>query len=402
MENYLQSTCGLPLTKQIVEDYRIIKKQIDAVTKQGKNVFVLMGPNENCFIYTGQTQYSGTGKNARKTNIVTEFDTYSFLPFSISCTHVFGEKYEMCCDEPYQGFLRNTKRMSGYEAIFSLPEGMKPLAKITGNEKYVSAVFEMNEGKIVLLPHPYYEDSYEKDVAWKEAGNHYLKNLFDLEERLASFDDEYIIPTWTQNIAVFNERELIAKKEKTEQKLKRIKCELEKTSREIDDVQKYKRLLTASGIVLEEIVKKSLDDLGFQFLEAEIGRSDVIALYEDTYVVVEIKGVTKSAAEKHSAQLEKWVSQFIEEHEHRPKAILIVNGYCEMPLEDRVEDVFPKQMLGYAISREHLLLTTTQLLCLLIDIRNNPEKKKALIRELISTVGVYSNYDNPYEYVNRC
>ena len=82
-------------------------------------------------------------------------------------------------------------------------------------------------------------------------------------------------------------------------------------------------------------------------LEAEKGRSDKIAKYGEVAIVAEIKGVTKSAAEKHAAQLEKWVAQYFEENEVSPKGMLIVNGFCDMPLNERLEDVFPQQMLKY-------------------------------------------------------
>lgn len=74
-------------SNQITEDYKIIKEQLIELLKQGKMVFILMGSNENCYIYTGEKQYSGTGKNARQTHIVTEFDMYSFLPIKITATH---------------------------------------------------------------------------------------------------------------------------------------------------------------------------------------------------------------------------------------------------------------------------------------------------------------------------
>ena len=51
---------------QIVEDFKKIEGQIKELLKQGRNVFVLMGNNDNCYIYTGEKQYSGTGRNARQ------------------------------------------------------------------------------------------------------------------------------------------------------------------------------------------------------------------------------------------------------------------------------------------------------------------------------------------------
>ena len=175
-------------------------------------------------------------------------------------------------------------------------------------------------------------------------------------------------------------------------KLTTIKAEIAKRETLINKIKHKKILLAASGTTLEEVVKETLQEIGFALHEAEVGRSDIIASYDGVDVVAEIKGVSKSAAEKHAAQLEKWVAQFIEEKDHSPKALLIVNGYCDTPLSERTEEVFPDQMLKYCKSREHALITTTQLLCLYIEIKNNPTCAKERITELLSCVGKYSRY----------
>lgn len=87
---------------QIVEDFKKIEGQIKELLKQGRNVFVLMGNNDNCYIYTGEKQYSGTGRNARQTNIVREFNAYSFLPIKLNVTEVVGERIDICCSSPYR------------------------------------------------------------------------------------------------------------------------------------------------------------------------------------------------------------------------------------------------------------------------------------------------------------
>ena len=58
----------------------------------------------------------------------------------------------------------------------------------------------------------------------------------------------------------------------------------------------------------------------------------------------------------------------MENNGREPKSLLIVNGYYELPLEERKEDVFPNQMLKYANKKEQCLLTTYQLLKLFIDL----------------------------------
>lgn len=384
---------------QIREDFSVIKGQIIELLKQGRNLFLLMGKNENCYVYTGEKQYSGTGKNARQTNIVQVFDMYSFVPISINATHVYGNEINICCQSPYCDFFKQTAGCIRYASYFSIKGQNNALARIKGTDKVVAAVIPYEKGKIICLPQPYYKDDYTKVEYWKKYGKIYLDSLFELDERLSTPDDEVSFPSWANDIFILSEKEEIQNQEQLEKKFDELRGELVEQKHRIEEIQRYKLLLTASGGPLEEITKQVLSELGFSILDSERGRSDIIAKYGDIGVVAEIKGVSKSAAEKHAAQLEKWASQYIEENGAVPKGLLIVNGFCDTPIEERTEDVFPNQMLKYSEARGHALITTTQLLCLFIETRRNPECKYERINELLSCVGKYKRYQDVSQYL---
>lgn len=386
-------------SSQIVEDFPRIKEQIVELLKQGRNIFLLMGENESCFVYTGEKQYSGTGKNARQTNIVRELDTYSFLPISIHATRAYGKKVSICCNAPYRDFLKQTADLCQYASYFSVKEPITVLANIKGTDKAVAAVIPYEKGKIVCLPQPLYEPDYNNFEEWKKAGVQYLDCLFELNNRLSVSDEDFSLPQWASEMCILEEEEERAKQEKIERAIEELQNKLADQKRRIDEIQQYKLLLTASGNLLEEITKRVLGELGFSILTTEKGRSDIIAKYGDIGIVAEIKGVSKSAAEKHAAQLEKWVSQFIEENESIPKALLIVNGFCDIPVTDRTEEVFPHQMLKYSEARGHILITTTQLLCLYIEVQRDPTCKADRIDELLSSVGKYERYQDISGYL---
>ena len=78
--------------------------------------------------------------------------------------------------------------------------------------------------------------------------------------------------------------------------------------------------------------------------------------------------------------------------------VLIVNGFCDIPVAERTEDVFPHQMLKYCEARGHALITTTQLLCLYIETQRDPACKDDRINELLSCVGKYERYHDVFEY----
>jgi hypothetical protein len=85
----------------------------------------------------------------------------------------------------------------------------------------------------------------------------------------------------------------------------------------IAKIEENKILFTGTGGALEVQIRKVISELGFSVEKGSIGRADLIANYNDKVAVIEIKGVTKSAAEKNAAQLEKSVSEYFEANGNR-------------------------------------------------------------------------------------
>ena len=379
---------------EITEDFQAIRQQIIDILKQGKNLFVILGNNKDCYIYTGKK----SGKNAG----IDELNVYSFLPINISTTHIYGEKMDICSSSIFSDFFKKTSNLCHYEAYF-IAENILPLINIKNSDKVVSAVCKYENGHIVFLPRPNDEEYYENMELWNNNSKIYLDALFELNKKLSASLDKYELPNWANHFTILAEEQECEKLNNKMKAFEMLKIEIEKQKEVISDIKKYKALITSTGKPLEEITKYVLNEIGFQILKSEVGRSDVIANYKnkdcEIDIVAEIKGVTKSAAEKHAAQLEKWVAQFIEENERLPKALLIVNAYCDLPVFERIEDVFPNQMLKYCESRGHALISTTQLLCLFIDIKNNPDLADEKINELLNTVGVYNKYTDLNAYL---
>jgi hypothetical protein len=383
---------------KIANDFDRVREQIKELLNHGKNVFVIMSRNEDCFVYTGESKTSGTGKNAHTTNYVTEFDVFSFLPIEIQPAMLTGESYCIDCNLPYSTFFNATKSFLYYETTFDAPQEAR-LLTTPNRSKAISAVFKIGKGNLVLLPCCGIEDDDEDGEHWFENAKTYLDALLELNNSLLSNEEEYELPLWSNAVKMPGEDSAEAEIEKDMAKLKKLEEKIAKDKAHLSSIQCKKRLLTANGTVLEESVKEVLQEIGFTLQKTEKGRSDVIASYKGIDIVAEIKGVSKSAAEKHAAQLEKWVAQFIEENDREPKPILIVNGFCDTPLTERKEEVFPDQMLKYCVARGHVLITTTQLLCLYIEIKNDPSCAESRINELLSCIGKYSRYLDYEKYI---
>ncbi len=382
----------------ILEEYSLIKTQLIELLKQGKNVFVLMATNENCYIYNKHNELGRAGKKLRGLYPVTEFNMFSFLPIDLKPTMVSGEKFNITCQPPYSTFFQATRDIVYYDAYFEVPK-KSSLLTLPNSDKSISAVFEYEKGKIIILPYPYDEGNFDTEKEWKKYAKKYLDALFELNRALCSESNSYELPLWSNNVKILTEEDEENKLAQELKRLQNIQNRMKKLQKHIEDIRKKKILITASGTPLEEVVQETLREIGFVLSETEVGRSDIIASYNGIDIVAEIKGVSKSAAEKHAAQLEKWVAQFIEEKEHSPKPILIVNGYCDTPLSERGEGIFPNQMLKYCEARGHALITTTQLLCLYIEIKKNPTCAEERITELLSCVGKYKRYLDYNNYI---
>lgn len=89
----------------------------------------------------------------------------------------------------------------------------------------------------------------------------------------------------------------------------------------------------------------------------------------------------------HAAQLMKWVTTYHSEYGVEPKGILIINAFRDKPLKDRIEKVFPVQMLGYSERMQLCLLTTTQLLAMYLDFLDHQTDFATIKSKLFETIG---------------
>lgn len=385
---------------RLISDMNRRKDEVTEMLERGDNIFVIMPSEQHIYVRTGKKEYSGTGANARVTNIVALFDLLSFLPIEIESMKASGDNITFVGNPPFDVFWNSTRDNMGYLSYITKCDG-KVVMKITNTKKSVSMVIQYLKGKIILLPALAREDWYDDDRKFELATKICVNAIKELDKSLKSSMLNYKLPTWCESIYVPDEKEATNKLNEIEQKIRELEEQLTKQKAVVNEIKSLKLTFTATGKILEEICEKIFLQLGFVPLDTEENRTDLALKYKQQHIVIEIKGLTKSAGEKNAAQLEKWVSEHITKYGVRPKAILLVNGYKDIALSLRNEDVFPNQMINYACSREQCLLTTTQLLCLYIDCRKNPRKKAAIIKDLLQTIGIYNKYIDFGEYLNN-
>lgn len=67
--------------------------------------------------------------------------------------------------------------------------------------------------------------------------------------------------------------------------------------------------------------------------------------------------------------------------------MLLVNAFCETPIAERTEPAFPNQMLKYSEQRDHCLMTSTQLLGMILLSRGKEHEGAKYLDKIFSTTG---------------
>lgn len=228
----------------------------------------------------------------------------------------------------------------------------------------------------------------------------FLEQLYRLCQSVRKNETEIILPDWSSSYLLPGEQSDLEKMKEIETAIANLESEKSKQEDKLKEYFYLKQLWVGSGSTLENVVRKVFEEIGFSILQPSSNRDDIIMKWNDRVIIAEIKGLNKSAAEKNSAQLEKWVVTYFSEHGIQPKGFLVVNTFRDSPLTERKFDSFPNQMLDFATRREHCMFTTLQLCCLLIYIRRNPENREAAIIKLITTVGIFEDFQDWSNYIN--
>jgi len=171
--------------------------------------------------------------------------------------------------------------------------------------------------------------------------------------------------------------------------------DIEKKEAKLHELQNQKVMFTGTGTPLEINSVENFKKMGFSIIKYDPNSvdEDIVIKYKEKVAVVEVKGVSGSATEKHTSQIVKWKSEYHIENDILPKGILLVNAFNEKELEKR-QEYFPNQMLKYATHQEICLLTTIQLYNIKEYLKNNPNEKEKIVNEIFGTNGIYKGFED--------
>jgi hypothetical protein len=324
-------------------------------------------------------------------------DGWAAFPYDtpvLSAAH--GTQIQVHGQTPLAGFLREYQRLIAYTAgIDDVPEGGSVLATAGKTSMAVGVVVEyINGGRLVILPEMKRdfqgtgEDAYEVNV---EASKTFYTSLV----RATQHATKEPAPKWVDSISTPAEHTVKERHQKASAALRDAEVDLAAVETEQAAIDADKILLYGSGDSLAEQCSSIFERFGAKRLPAPERRADLRFEYQDKILVMEIKGLSKSAKEENAAQLEKWVMEELTSGTEfgRIKAFLVVNAYRHKPLNERAVP-FPTQMIPMSTQREHALLTTTQLFVLAAQVAESTITAQDAMALLISTVGVLDGLED--------
>lgn len=262
--------------------YEYIKhwnREINDYLLRGGNLFVILIKQETFYAYTGKKQVSGTGRNARTTNLVESISNYDIFPFKLSPYNAEGktiikksaiihEFYKQFCDFlSYEAYLGQD--IPDRDILFSTKNGERVLGAIinyhhAGNIIVLPAIDFDPEG---LSDEP--DDGSEEIREWADKitakSVAFRNSIVAIDKVLKQDTEKSIAPDWinddTYNLTLSTT--IYNKINKLEKKKEEIDIQLQELNLELKEQNNLKDLLYETGKPLEKAVIKALRLLGY-------------------------------------------------------------------------------------------------------------------------------------------
>lgn len=363
------------------------KTEIKEFLESGKNVIVLGGNDDCVYCYTGNKDTSGTGRNAKTTYYVEDVHSLSLLPIKISPLSLSGKKISY----KNKSIQESLKKYNNYFEYRTVYEDVNDniLMTIENTSKVIAYYEQVGKGKILFLPDLSF--NRKKTTMESRLEKKYYQDLSNISKLLLNKDVE--LPIYSKNYLLPNEEIMINDINKAKEQLNKLLEDIDNKQQVLLDLQKQKIMFTGTGTQLEINSVEQFKDIGFSIIKynPDSVDEDIVIKFKDKIAVVEVKGISGSATEKHTSQIVKWKSEYHIENDVMPKGILLVNAFKDKGLESR-QDYFPNQMLKYATHQEICLLTTVQLYNIKKYLERKPEEREKIINEIYTTNGLYKNF----------
>lgn len=283
-------------------------------------------------------------------------------PLTHELTEVFGSEYD-----------------TGYKLVADA-YAVNRYGRMLAGEVPLLVSFSNNQnrkfGSIIVLP-------FIAELEQKEAMNLILEDLLGKPQQL-------LPPDWVDQIPMpFVEAingEIVKKKAAIESLQREIAAKEQKRA----EIEKWKKLVYATGHELEQIFEEAVIKLGAKTKPAG-AEEEFVFEHKGHAGVVECKGVGKSISLDHVRQADSHVLKFIEAENRDGKGVLFGNAWRNLPLNERGKTdtpIFPDNVMKHAAQREIALVGANDFLEVFRRFLSDEVSGEAILNALMTQSGV--------------
>jgi len=376
---------------QIREHSQYWRKELLIALEAGKTVFVFLRRFEEIYLYSGEKQYSGTGRNARVTNEVSVYDNYRFIPVKLPAIMPrTGSQVTFSGHSAFASFWTRFKDKIEYESYLD-DKVATPLFVTKTGGKPVGAMFKVGTGHLVLLPAMDYDHenfvklNAKKEEVWtSEAmkfGGALISAIVEIDRSLQKGGEKTPPPEWVSGAEFVSVQEAKVGKEiaDTDKRIEELQQRREKLLGEFEEAGRLKDLLFEKGKRLESAITLALRSLGYaadNYQDGTLELDHVIVSPEGERFVGEAEGKDTSAV-----NIDKFrqLAVNIQEDVQRPEVdkpaigILFGNGFRLAAPGDRDEQ-FTEKCIKTAKGSNCVLVRTTDLYSVAKYVSEHPDE----------------------------
>lgn len=339
-----------------------VKKSLDhwcseiiAAVNAGKLVVVYLTKPVERYRYTGQTEDSGTGRNARTKTFVTEVTSYEAVPNLKKVIPKSGTETRLDKDAKYLiPYWKEFSSYSHYEVEID-GEFRNNLLKSRSGDRIVGAAVHSRNGVLLFLPPLRYDeeqfvryDGRSKESVWTdhalEFGNRLVATLISLADSLNKSTQHTPAPAWSSNSTyrLIEEGELESTISKCTIEIAQLLAKKNELEEQLQEAGSLRRLLYEQGKPLEGAILEAMKLFGFEAEPFTDGKSefDVVFFSDEGRCLGEAEGKdSKLINIAKFSQLERNLHEDFarEEVTEYAKGVLFGNANRLLPPDQRGE-----------------------------------------------------------------
>ncbi|MCF2496598.1 hypothetical protein [Dyadobacter chenhuakuii] len=394
-------------SNSVREETKYWRDELTAFVESGKNVFIVVKELYQFYIKTGEHAYSGTGRNARRTEYVDEFDNYRFINLSgLQFINAHGSHFKMA-NSMFAAYPRMFSSVSNFQCYIK-HSSITPFLLTKNGREIVSGILPTGKGNFIFLPNIDFEDLVEiknkKEVWTQDAlrlGKMFFNFIIELDDKILTNQEKSLRPDWVHNDG-YNlkiEAALKTKIYNNNQKIEKLSKANTEFSEKIEEETRIKDLLYETGKPLEKAVLTALYILGYSAENFDNGTLEldaVIVSPESDRFIGECEGKdSKDIDVSKFRQLTDSLSEDFERDDVSEKALGLIFGNAQrlVDVNDRKLDFTEKCKSG--AKRENIgLIRTSDLFFAVRYLMQNPDeiyKKQCrlAIREQLGSIIVF-------------